>query len=227
VAKALYKITLTNWLEHNPGKKNTYKKTLIANNLITDAKVLALPLSHRWLFINLLLICGDYASDTVTLNEQQLNDILTARVGCENALHQLQSLQLVTFEKVLLKKERNKEIKKERKEENTEPKNLVAVTAKNSVETFSFKISFDKQIELPRDLLLSWSDTFPKEFIEEELKKARSWILANPHKTPKSAWGRFFNRWLNQGWERYRTTLKSNPVKVTAEDLEAFMASAS
>ncbi len=112
-SKTFYKITLLNWREHNPGKKNTYKKTLIANNLISDAKLLSLPVSHRWLFINLLLIAGDYASDTITLTEQQLNATLSSRVRCKDVLDLMQSLQLLTFEKNPLLKERKKEIIKE------------------------------------------------------------------------------------------------------------------
>ncbi len=95
----IYKITVLNWIEHNPGTKKHFKKTLIANNLTSDAKINALPLSCKWLFINLLLICGDYAKDTVTLTERQVNDILTTKEGPQNALDRLASFQLVTFEK--------------------------------------------------------------------------------------------------------------------------------
>lgn len=84
--------------------------------MITDARICALPLSHRWLFLSLLLICGDHACDTVTLTERQVNDALTVRVGAENALQVLQEFQLVTFEKTLLKKEKKRKEDKERKE---------------------------------------------------------------------------------------------------------------
>lgn len=126
----LFTIKVNNWHEHNPGKKNTYKKTLIANNIIHDARICALPATHKWLFFSILMICGDYASDTVTLTERQVNDHLTARVGATNALTLLQEYQLVTFEKTALKKERKKERKdlKERRnyddQENLEKKKL-------------------------------------------------------------------------------------------------------
>lgn len=100
----------------------------------------------------------------------------------------------------------------------TEPKNSVAVV-KTKKELVSFKISDSKTISIAKDLIDSWVDTFPKEFLDEEIKKARSWVLSNPHKTPKSNWGRFLNSWFNRGWDRYRTTLKSNPTKITIDDL--------
>lgn len=112
-SKNLFTITINNWNVHNPGKKSTYKKTLISNNLIYDARVCALPTGHKWLYLALLLISGDAASDTVTLSERAVNEHLTARVGAENALLLLQQYQLVTFEKSPLIKERIKEIKKE------------------------------------------------------------------------------------------------------------------
>lgn len=112
----IFKVTITNWYEHNPNKKKTYKKTLIANNMIHDARICAMPTSHRWLFFGLLLIAGDYANDTVTITEQQVNNILTARVGAENALMLLQQYQLVTFEKSSLNKEKKEDKERNRKE---------------------------------------------------------------------------------------------------------------
>lgn len=112
----LFKIKVVKWLDYNPKAKKTFKRTMIHNSLITDAKINALPLSNKWLFINLLLICGDHAKDTVTLTRRQLNDILTTREGVENALTRLESFQLVTVEKTSLIEE--KRIEKNRKEEN-------------------------------------------------------------------------------------------------------------
>lgn len=114
----MYKITIINWHEHNEGKKKHFKKTMIANNLISDAKVLSLTLSQRWLFINLLLIAGDYASDTVTLTKRQINEILTTREGAHNALDRLVQLQLVSYEKneSLIKEVKEKKEIKEVKE---------------------------------------------------------------------------------------------------------------
>ncbi len=222
----IYKITVLNWIEHNPGTKKHFKKTLIANNLTSDAKINALPLSCKWLFINLLLICGDYAKDTVTLTERQLNDILTTKEGPQNALERLASFQLVTFEKNdffrIEKKEKKGKEKKRKELVCSEPAKAVLNPPKK-IETVELKISENKKIQIKQDLINSWVDTYPKEYLDVEFKKARSWILVNPHKAPKSNWGRFLNSWLNRGWEQYRKTLASNPPKVSLEEFEEIM----
>lgn len=228
----LFKITLINWNEHNPGKKKTHKKTLISNNLINDAKVLSLPLSHRWLFINLLLICGDYASDTVTLNERQLNSILTTRVGCDNALALLQELQLVTFEKTTsliteLKNNRSNNrsnnIQKTEKPEVQKPPQSASAVDVVVVKNKTIKFSESKQIEIKTELLQSWAETYPKDFLELSWKEMRNWVLSNEHKAPKSQWAKFMNGWFKRGWEHHRKTLGSNPTKLTVEGLDEML----
>lgn len=137
----IYKITVLNWLEHNPGTKKHFKKTLIANNLTSDAKINALPLSCKWLFINLLLICGDYAKDTVTLTERQVNDILTSKEGPQNALDRLASFQLVSYEKNEFLRIEKKE--KKRIEKNSNEKNPTQVEKPEKLENtklLNFKI---------------------------------------------------------------------------------------
>jgi len=99
---SLFKITVLKWFEHNPNAKKTYKRSMIQHSLVSDAKINAMPLSHKWLFINMLLICGDHANDTITLTQRQLNDILTTREGAHNALARLQSFQLITYEEIAL-----------------------------------------------------------------------------------------------------------------------------
>jgi hypothetical protein len=74
-----------------------------------------------------------------------------------------------------------------------------------------------------KNLISSWADTFPKEYLELELKKARSWLLANEHKAPKKDYAKFLNNWFNGGWEKYRKTLPSNQTKTSVEDLMNFM----
>lgn len=105
----LFRITIPNWNEFNPKHKKGYRATMIPNNFCTDARLNALPMSVRWLYLGLRLMCGEYANDTVLINERQVNDLLTSRLGCVNALTLLQEFQLLTFEKVPLIKENKRE----------------------------------------------------------------------------------------------------------------------
>lgn len=76
-----------------------------------------------------------------------------------------------------------------------------------------------KAVMLKPELLASWADTYPQEFLQDELKKARNWMLSNSEKAPKSRYDRFLNTWFQRAWEKHRLTLKGNPVKLTAEDV--------
>lgn len=90
-------------------------------------------------------------------------------------------------------------------------------------ETTAFRLSETLEVFLKNDLIQSWADTYPKEFLTEEMKKARNWILCNMHKAPKSQWGKFFNSWFARGWDQYRKTLRSNEVKPSREELIAML----
>ncbi len=112
-ARDLYKIKLLNWEKHNPKAKKFYKKSLIDNNFCDDGRLDVLPTSTKWLLIALILKCGDAANDTVTMSEQGLKKYLTRTEQVLNALNQLQSLQLLTYEKIsfLIKEKKEKESK--------------------------------------------------------------------------------------------------------------------
>jgi hypothetical protein len=97
-----------------------------------------------------------------------------------------------------------------------EPKKSVATVMENKI---SFVISKNKQVLINSDLVNSWADTYPKEYLELSFKEMRNWILSNEHKAPKSAWSKFMNGWFSRGYEEYRKTLKSNPPKITVDDL--------
>lgn len=100
----------------------------------------------------------------------------------------------------------------------TEKKEVSTQVAK-AIDVVVFKISSNKVIEIKKDLVTSWSETYPKEFLELSIKEMKNWVLSNEHKAPKSAWAKFMNAWFKRGWEKHRTTIKSNPIKITVEDL--------
>ena len=103
MAKAdIYKITVINFLKHNPKSRASFKKTLIANNFCDDARIRTLSMNSRWLFLNLVLACGNSGGDTVELSSSTLRTMLECNRNIDGALDQLQSLQLVTYEKLAL-----------------------------------------------------------------------------------------------------------------------------
>ena len=104
-----------------------------------------------------------------------------------------------------------------------EPTKSVPAVVKNKV---SFKISETKQVGINSDLVQSWAETYPKEFLEISFKEMRNWVLSNEHKAPKSQWAKFMNGWFKRGFEQYRKTLKSNPSKITIDDLNDILGGA-
>lgn len=104
----------------------------------------------------------------------------------------------------------------------TEPQKAVALV--NTQDKSVIVLTASKQFLIKKELLQSWADTYPKEFLELSLKEMKNWILANDHKAPKSAWGKFMNGWFQRGWERHRKTMASNaPSKITSDDLAKFL----
>jgi hypothetical protein len=102
-------------------------------------------------------------------------------------------------------------------------KTKMPTQAAKAVDVVEFKISSSKSISIKKDLISAWSDTYPKEYLDLSIKELRNWVLSNEHKAPKSAWAKFMNSWFQRGWERYRTTLKSQPTKLTVDDLNEIL----
>lgn len=97
--KAIYKITITNFKKHNPSIKKSYKSTLISNNFCQDPKLGMLPITTRWLFLNLVLTCGDFGGDSIELSSKQLREMLECNRNIDRELDSLQSLQVLSYEK--------------------------------------------------------------------------------------------------------------------------------
>lgn len=96
---SLYIITVPKFLEHNSGIKKGHKKTLISNNFCWDSKLGVVPLTVRWLYLGILLTCGDLTRDTIELNERQVRELLESSWSIDRALDALQSLQLLSYTK--------------------------------------------------------------------------------------------------------------------------------
>lgn len=117
----IYKITVTNFNHYNGHIKRGHKSTLISNNFCDDAKLRVLPVSVRWMFLGIILTCGDHTRDTVEMTESMLRDLLESSWSIARALDALQSFQLLSYTKneSLLNRIEIKGI--EKKDTSTEP----------------------------------------------------------------------------------------------------------
>lgn len=117
-------------------------------------------------------------------------------------------------------KDKEKDIKSSEAEKSASAAPAILPKKKDLIQ---IQISGTNSVLVSADLIASWADTYPKEFLDLEIRKARSWILANPQKAPKTAYGRFFDSWLSRGWETYRKSLKGNPSAITVADLDELL----
>jgi hypothetical protein len=127
----LYKIHVLKFHVYNSTLKKGHKATLISNNFCSDSKLGVLPLTVRWMFLGIVLTCGDYTSDTIEMNERQLRELLESSWSVPRALDSLQSIQVLSYSKIdlFINRIEKKVIEENRKEKNprkpkTEAKNL-------------------------------------------------------------------------------------------------------
>lgn len=73
---------------------------------------------------------------------------------------------------------------------------------------------------IKREVQDAWLATYQDSgWIRLELSKSWAWIKANPQKAPKANRARFVTNWLSRGWESYRKSLTSNPVRPSTLEL--------
>jgi len=113
----IYQITVPNFRKYNQSLKKGHKATLISNNFCTDAELRTLPMSTRWMFLGIVLTCGDFGDNVVRMSSKDLRDLLECNRNIDRELDSLKELQALSYEKFDLLNNR-KEYKEKRKEDN-------------------------------------------------------------------------------------------------------------
>lgn len=123
----LYRITVSNFNKYNSKLKKGHKCTLISNNFCNDSKLGMLPITTRWMFLGIILTCGDFTQDTVEMSAKELRSLLECNRNIDRELDQLQSLQLLSYDKIdlfLNRIEKNRIEKKRISKEQSEKKDV-------------------------------------------------------------------------------------------------------
>lgn len=197
--KKIFKIKVTNWNAHNPNPKKSYKKTLICNGIVGNAKLQSLPVACRWLFLALVLQCGNDGYDTVTISERNMNAILSTRIGASKALCLLEQYQLVTYQVFIkgieLKRKEEKIISKERTKSKPPPSAPVGKPpdSANSLIALYCEL-WKRRYDSPRSpdiggasskqfkiLLRDFGENRAKALIEAYLQMPDSWFVTKRH----------------------------------------------
>lgn len=96
-----FKVTVNNWGKHNPAGKKSYTHFLISKSFFNDDKITTLTPNEVTLYLYLLTICAESASNCFIIHAQLIPNSLRIRTqSLRNALSLFQSLQLVTYEEI-------------------------------------------------------------------------------------------------------------------------------
>lgn len=233
-----YKITILNFDKHNPNRKASFKKILLANNFFYDTKISQLSTTSKLLFIFLITQCGDQGTSTVALTDRQISYIIGSGQRPRSLLSELQSYQLVTVEfppssrieenriEENIKKGISAEVEIEVRtmpDGQTEfieklpqisiPVRLNKVQSRGCIPEFGYdEVCFRRLEFVTEKAQRAWLDAYPSvDFIVTEIRRAHAWIETNPKKAPKD-FGKFMLNWLSRGYETYRKGIQSKPA---------------
>ena len=147
--RTIYKIKVVKWEKWNSSLKKGHKCILLSTGFLSDPKVRSQSLSGRLLFLSCLLLAGESLSSEFTVTHESL--VYESGVKSESLqsqLDQLQSFQLVTYEKTepLLDK-----IGKERKRKDRIGKD--------------FQAGFKSPVEISKILNLKIWDAYREEYL--------------------------------------------------------------
>lgn len=97
----LYKITVTNWKKYNANRKKSYRMVMISERFLDDAKVRILTPGGKLLFLTCLLHASGSTEGYLELSA----DMIRTYTGLNytlipTCLDQLQSFQMLTYEKI-------------------------------------------------------------------------------------------------------------------------------
>lgn len=193
---------------------------MLHKRFFDDPKVTQLRQNEVILFIYCLSIAADLTSNTLQIHVGLIPNVL--RMGNEslqNALDSLQSLQLLTYEKIepFINRIERKGIERKGIEDN----NAGAEKTNSNLPSASVKKPQQKVTKSLDDFLLTpipelygnWVNLYSSEYLDHELKKVKNWLIANPRKAKKSdkGWMAFLSGWFDRGWGNYQKQLPSNP----------------
>ena len=98
--KTIYQITVLNFDKYNSNLKKGHKCVLVSTGFLTDSKVRQLSPAGKLLFLSCILVAGDLTTSQYDVTHESLCYQSGVKSGSlQSQLDQLQSLQLLTFEK--------------------------------------------------------------------------------------------------------------------------------
>lgn len=214
--KDQYKIEIHNWLKHNPKSKKGYTHFMVSKSIFNDEKIANLKPIEFQLYMYLLSVCADMASNQFRISAQMLPRYMRISAkSLHNYLTRLQLFQILTAVKIdpLIeenrKEENRKEVEEDKKPEN--PDNNEKQSAAAEILSFNENAGAIEPFSKSRsELLLSALTRVPKSVQNDWIniwgKSNSGWVLKVLEKTVLKRtvagagvdedWGSTFTAWL-------------------------------
>lgn len=216
----IYEITILNWDKHNQKHKQSFKKTLIANNFCTDAKIQALPLSVAWMYLGILLIGGNDNQGTIKVHSRTINELLKSKLRANQGLDLLQQYQLVSYHEITslkgievkLNEVKLNEVKGSVEEIPAAPPKPKK-SVKKSAELLEPESSAALKLILGDDFVTAQTLRYPEiGWVDDEIENAYLHSIAKEEgKRSKKGWIAFVTGWLKRGWGWRQKSNSGNP----------------
>lgn len=99
--KKVYRVALPNFEKYNPNIKKGHKSVLVSVGFLSDAKVRQLSPCGKLMLLSFILVAGESGQSQVDVSHESICYQSGVKSGSvQSQLDQLQSLQLLTYEKI-------------------------------------------------------------------------------------------------------------------------------
>lgn len=179
--------------------------------MIDDLEIMSLDFEERWVWIIILSIASKTKKNTIYFPVEIIGPKYCVNIRkIKSTIEKLKQFKVVTVNpngsrtqnEHVPNEIRDQHAHQRREEEKRrEEKKRVRNSACADSKPFTDK------------LYKKWIETYEKDFVDHEIKKADAWMEANPKRRPKSSFARFYTNWLSRGWERHRKNIPSEKVK--------------
>lgn len=132
----IYSIKITNFDDHQKNLKRGHKAILLSTGFLSDPKIRLLTPATKLLFLSCLLVAGESTSSQINVSHDSLCFQSGVKSGSlQSQLDRLQSLQLLSYEKInpLYNRIEKNRIEKKRN------KNIIKNSAQNNLSVLDFE----------------------------------------------------------------------------------------
>jgi len=230
-------LKISNWDKYNPRRaQKTYTWLRLNNDVFHSPDLYKLTLEEKAIWICILCRASKKNSGEIEFNiDWAAHELKVKKSTIESAIKKLdksglcRALHQTTPDYTRLPPAlhdttpTDRQTDKQTDETDGQTNGTEGELASAVLDSISDTLNYEYLEKVSSKIQSAWVKTYgDTSWIKTELNKAVSWCLANPHKTPKSQWAKFFTNWLSRSWESHRKTLPGNsPRASTRSEIDA------